>query len=137
MTRRPILVLAAMAVVFAAAAVAATLRRIIPELDIAHFNYEGEVDQVAVDEYYAWIFSGYVYSELTPWLLTAAFIAGVAALALAAYRAQHRIQVAGTRTVSAPASISARNPMTTPKSSPSSSNSSARSSRTSNVDALR
>jgi hypothetical protein len=136
-TRRPILVLSAMAVVLAALAVAATLRRIIPELDLAHFNYEGEIDQVAIDDYYRWIQSGYVYSEQTPWLLTSAVIAGVAALALAAYRAQSRIQAAGTRTVSAPASISARNPMTTPKSSPSSSNSSARSSRTSNVDAFR
>lgn len=66
-------------------------------------------------------------------LVGAGLIAGVGVLALVV-RAR---QDAGTRTVSAPASISARNPTTTPKSSPSSSNSSARSSRTSNVDALR
>jgi hypothetical protein len=66
-------------------------------------------------------------------LVGAGLIAAVGALALVVLRRQ----VAGTRTVSAPASTSARNPTTNPKSSPSSSNSSARSSRTSNVDAFR
>lgn len=136
MTRRPILALAAIAVVLAGLAVAAALRQIIPQLTLADFSYEGEVDQVAIDDYYAWLQSGWMYYDLAPWLATAALLAGVAALALAAYRAQRR-QAAGTRTVNAPASISVRNPMTTPKSSPSSSNSSARSSRTSNVDAFR
>ena len=66
-------------------------------------------------------------------LIGAGLIAGVGALALVV-RAR---QVAGTRTTSAPASTSARNPTTTPNSSPSSSNSSARSNVTSNLDALR
>jgi hypothetical protein len=136
-TRRPILALAVIAVTLAALAVAATLRQMIPQLTLADFSYEGEVDQVALEEYNAWVNSGWTYYELAPWLATAALVAAVAALALAAYRAQRRIQDAGRRTVSAPASTSVRNPITTPKSSPSSSNSSARASRTSNVDAFR
>lgn len=136
MRLRPILVLAAMSVGFAALAVAATLRQVIPQIEVVTFQFDGSDDQ-AMDEYYRWVNSGWVYYDQTRWLLMSAFIAGVAALALAAYRAQRRIQDAGTRTVSAPASTSVRNPVTTPKSSPSSSNSSARSSRTSNVDAFR
>jgi hypothetical protein len=126
-----------MSVGFAALAVAATLRQVIPQIEVVTFQFDGSDDQVAMDEYYRWVNSGWVYYDQTRWLLMSAFIAGVAALALAAYRAQRRVQDAGTRTVSAPASTSVRNPVTTPKSSPSSSNSSARSSRTSNVDAFR
>lgn len=137
MSRRPVLSLAALAVTLAALAVAATLRQVIPQLTLADFSYEGEIDQVAIDDYYAWLNSGWPYYELAPWLATAALVAAVAALALAAYRAQRRLQDAGKRTVSAPASTSVRNPITTPKSSPSSSNSSTRASFTSNVDAFR
>jgi hypothetical protein len=136
-TRRPIVVLAAMAVGFAGLAVAATLRQLIPQLDLVNFNYDGSVDQTVIDDYYRWLDSGWVYYEEVPWLVTAALITGVAALALAAYRAQSRGQDAGRRTVSDPASTSVRNPMTTPNSSPSSSNSSGRSSRTSKVDAFK
>jgi hypothetical protein len=136
-TRRPILVLAGMALVLAGLAVAATLRFIIPQVDLIEFDYSEPVDQEAIDAYYEWAFSGAVYLLQVPWLVTASVLSGVAALALAAYRAQRRIQDAGRRTVSAPASTSVRNPVTTPKSSPSSSNSSARASRTSNVDAFR
>jgi hypothetical protein len=135
--RRPIIVLAAMAVGFVGLAVAATLRQLIPQLDLVNFDYDGSVDQAVIDDYYRWLNSGWVYYDQVRWLVMAALITGVAALALAAYRAQRRIQDAGTRTVSAPASTSVRNPVTTPKSSPSSSNSSARASRTSNVDAFR
>jgi hypothetical protein len=136
-TLRPVLALAAIAVLLGGLAVASTLRHLIPQIEVVTFQFDGTDDQVAMDEYYTWVNSGWVYYQQVPWLLASALIAAVAALALAAYRAQRRIQAAGTRTVSAPASISARNPMTTPKSSPSSSNSSARSSRTSNVDAFR
>lgn len=66
-------------------------------------------------------------------LVGAGLIVGIGAVALVV----RGRQVAGTRTVSAPASTSARNPTTSPNSSPSSSNSSARSSRTSNVDAFK
>lgn len=137
MIRHPVLSLAAIAVTFTALAVAATLRQVIPQLTLADFSYEGEIDQVAIDDYYAWLNSGRTYYELAPWLATAALVAAVAALALAAYRAQLGRQAAGIRMVSAPASTSVRNPITTPKSSPSSSKSSARSSRTSNVDAFK
>jgi hypothetical protein len=92
MRLRPIIVLAAMSVGFAGLAVAATLRQVIPNLDVVEFSYEGVVDQVAIDEYYTWLQSGWVYYDQTPWLVTSAVIAGVAALALAAYRAQRRIQ---------------------------------------------
>jgi hypothetical protein len=137
MSSRPIVALAAMAVVLAGLAVAATLRWIIPQADIADFAFTGGTDQAALDEYFAWVNSGWIYYAQVPWLVLAALVAGLAALALAAYRALLRGQAAGTRTVSAPASTSVRNPTTTPNSSPSSSNSSARSSRTSNVDAFR
>jgi hypothetical protein len=136
-TRRPIVVLAAMAVGFVGLAVAATLRQLIPQLDIVNFNYDGTEDQAEIDAYYTWLNSGWVYYDQVRWLVIAALITGVAALALAAYRAQRRAQDAGRRTVSDPASTSVRNPMTTPNSSPSSSNSSGRSSRTSKVDAFK
>jgi len=137
MSSRPIVALAAIAVVLTGLAVAATLRWIIPQADIADFVFAGGTDQAALDEYFAWVNSGWIYYAQVPWLVLAALVAGLAALALAAYRVLLGPQAAGTRTVSAPASTSVRNPMTTPKSSPSSSNSSARSSRTSNVDAFK
>ncbi len=136
MRRRPIVVLTGLAVVLTGLAVAATLRWVIPQADIANFDFQG-ADQVALNEYFAWVNSGWIYYAQVPWLVIAALVAGLAALALAAYRAQLGRQLAGTRTVSALAWTSVRKPVTTPKSSPSSSNSSARSSRTSNVDALR
>lgn len=92
MTRRPILVLAVIALVLAGLAVAATLRQLIPQLTLADFSYEGEGDQVAIEEYYDWLNSGWVYYALAPWLATAALLAAVAALALAAYRGQRRIE---------------------------------------------
>lgn len=137
MSRRPIVALAAMAVVLTGLAVAATLRWVIPQADIADFVFSGTTDQAALDEYFTWVNSGWIYYAQVPWLVLAALAAGLAALALAAYRAQVERQLAGTRTVSAFASTSVRNPVTTPNSSPSSSNSSARSSRTSNVDAFK
>lgn len=137
MTRRPVLVLGILAVGFTALAVAATLRYLIPQIDVVVFDYDGATDQAAIDAYYTWLNSGWVYYDQVSWLVSAALVCGIVALALAAYRAQRRIQDAGTRTVSAPASTSVRNPVTTPKSSPSSSNSSARASPTSNVDAFR
>lgn len=87
-------------------------------------------DQEEWAQKFAWLS---VLGSVSGPFVGAGLIAGVGALALVV----RRRQVAGTRTVSAPASISVRNPVTTPNSSPSSSNSSARSNRTSNVDAFR
>lgn len=92
MTRRPILALAAIAIVLAGLAVAATLRQIIPQLTFADFGATDPTDQLAVEEYYDWLNSGWVYYQQAPWLATGALIAAVAALALAAYRAQRRIE---------------------------------------------
>jgi hypothetical protein len=92
MTRRPIVVLAAIALGLAVLAVAATLRQIIPQLTLADFGGGDPTDQVAVEAYYEWLNSGWVYYQQAPWLATGALIAAVAALALAAYRAQRRIE---------------------------------------------
>lgn len=91
MSPRPIVALAAVALVLAGLAVAATLRQIIPQLTLVEFDFSEPVDQVAVEEYYDWLNSGWIYYQQAPWLATGALIAAVAALALAAYRAQRRI----------------------------------------------
>ena len=91
--RRLIVALAAIGVALAALAVAANLRQVIPRLTLADFDDGGRIGQAAeVEEYYDWLNSGWVYYEQGPWLMTAALIAAVAALALAAYRAQRRIE---------------------------------------------
>ncbi|MGB3909768.1 MAG: hypothetical protein WBL06_04790 [Pseudolysinimonas sp.] len=92
MTWRPILALATIALVLAGLAVAATLRQIIPQLTLAEFDGGDPTDQIAVEAYYDWLNSGWVYYQQAPWLATGALIAAVAALALAAYRAQRRIE---------------------------------------------
>lgn len=135
MKLRWVLAIAGIAVLLAGLTVAAALRYLIPQVSQYENPFDGTEDQAEIDAYYQWISSAYVFSELLPWLATATLLAGIAALALAARRAQ--LQLAGIRTVSEPASTSALNPTTMPNSSPSSSNSSARSSFTSNTDALR
>ena len=51
---------------------------------------------------YEWLNSGWVYYQQAPWLATAALVSAVAALALAAYRAQRRIEdQAGSASTSA------------------------------------
>jgi hypothetical protein len=89
---RPIVALAAMALLLAGLAVAATLRQLIPQLTLAEFGGGDPTDQAAVEAYYDWLNSGWVYYQQAPWLATAALLAAVAALALAAYRAQRRIE---------------------------------------------
>jgi hypothetical protein len=133
---RWVLALVGVALLFGGLTVAAGLRYLIPIIDPPVFDYNDTAQQDALTAYQEWVSSGYPYFELLPWLATAALLAAVGALTLAAYRARGR-QVAGTRTVSDPASTSARNPTTIPNSSPSSSNSSARPSFTSNTDAFR
>lgn len=86
--RRWVVALAGIAVLFAALTVGATLRYVIPQLDPAHDTFDGTEDQAAMDAYFSWVFSGQPYIALVPWLATAALIAGVCALALAARRAQ-------------------------------------------------
>lgn len=120
MTRRPVVLLALLAVGFASLAVAATLRYLVPQIEVVSFNYNEETDQVAIDQYYAWIRSGAVYYQQAPWLVAAALIAGIAALALAAYRAQRRIELAGVRTT-APRAPTARDLSTVAKPTPTSS----------------
>jgi hypothetical protein len=91
--RQPIVALAAIAVALTSLAVAATLRQVIPRLTLAEFDDSGRIGQAAeVEEYYDWLGSGWVYYEQAPWLMTAALVAAVTALALAAYRAQRRIE---------------------------------------------
>ena len=107
MRLRPILVLAAMSVGFLALAGAATLRQVIPNIEVVTFQFDGQEDQAAMDEYYRWVNSGWVYYDQTRWLVMAAFIAGVAALALAAYRAQGRIQDQGRQSQAGSASVTA------------------------------
>jgi hypothetical protein len=100
-TRRPIVVLAAMTVVLVGLAVAAALRYLIPQIDLIEFNM-AVVDETAINEYYEWVYSGSVYFEQVPWLILAALLTGIAALALAAYRAQRRVgDQAGSASVTA------------------------------------
>ncbi len=107
-TRRAVLTLAGMAVGFVGLAVAATLRFVIPQSGLIDFDYETVVDQQAVEEYYEWAFSGYVYYDQVPWLITVAVISGVAALTLAAYRAQRRLEgQAGSASATASAACGA------------------------------
>ena len=113
MTRRWIVALAALAVALAAGAVAAALRYLIPQLDPPMFDYNDTAQQDAINAYYQWINSGYPYVQLVPWLALAALLAGIAALALAAYRARGRTAQAGSasatasRDASSAASVSA------------------------------
>ena len=128
-----IVVLSVLALTFVVAGLAALWWAGALSLELNDVGIVTEEDQGELERRYAWL--NMLLIAGGP-LVGAGLIAGIGALTLVVYRSQRR-QAAGTRTVSAPASISARNPMTTPKSSPSSSNSSARSSRTSNVDAFR
>jgi hypothetical protein len=91
-TRHPIVVLAAMTVVLVGLAAAAALRYLIPQIDLIEFNYANVVDESAINEYYEWVYSGSVYFEQVPWLILAALLTGVTALALAAHRAQRRLR---------------------------------------------
>jgi hypothetical protein len=108
---RWVLALAGIAVVLAGLTVAAALRYLIPQLSQFGNPFDGTETQAEIDAYYQWIGSGYVFSELLPWLATATLLAGVAALALAARRAQ--LQLAGSasatasRVASSAASVSA------------------------------
>lgn len=88
MRRRWIVALAVLATLLAGITVAVALRYLIPLLTPASFSYDGTEDQLEIDAYWAWINSGYPYRSMVPWLSTAALLAGVAALALAARRAQ-------------------------------------------------
>jgi hypothetical protein len=125
-----VVVLAVLALGFLAAGLAAVWFGVVGSL-----NDEG-LTSALVEEQEAWArrqaWQSVLFAVPGPFI-TAGLIAAVGALVLVV----RSRQVAGIRTVSAPASTSVRNPMTTPKSSPSSSNSSGRSSRTSNVDAFR
>jgi len=109
---RWVLALAGLAVLFGALAVAAGLRYLIPMVDPPMFDYNDTAQQDAITAYQEWVSSGYPYFELLPWLATAALLAAVAALALAAYRARGR-QLAGSasatasRVASSAASVSA------------------------------
>jgi ABC-type multidrug transport system permease subunit len=85
---RWVLALAGVAGVFAALTIAAALRYVIPILQQSSLQFDGTEDQETIDAYFAAMQSGYVFSTLIPWLATAAVVAGVAALALAARRAQ-------------------------------------------------
>lgn len=85
--------------VFAGLTVAAALRYLIPMLSQFDNPFDGTEDQAEIDAYYRWINSGYMFSELLPWLATATLLAAVAALALAARRAQ--LQVAGSASATA------------------------------------
>jgi hypothetical protein len=88
MRRRWIVLLAGIAVLLAALTVGAALRYLIPQLTSASFRYDGTEDQFEIDQYWLWINSGWPFYSMVPWLATAALLAGVAALALGARRAQ-------------------------------------------------
>lgn len=96
---------------FAGLTIAAALRYLIPMLSQLGNPFDGTEDQAEIDAYYAWLYSGEVFRQLLPWLAMAALLAGVAALALAARRAQ--LQLAGSasataaREASSAASVSA------------------------------
>jgi hypothetical protein len=125
-----IVVLGALALTFTVTGFAALWWASALSLEINGVGFTAEDDQEAWELRFAWL---NMLNIAGGPLVGAGLVAAVGALALVVLRRQ----VAGTRTVSAPASTSVRNPMTSPKSSPSSSNSSARSRRTSNVDAFR
>lgn len=135
MRRRSVVLIAALAALLAAGAVAAAFGSGVLQLESMAYQWTGDETQEQMDEMNRASQFAWRLAETFPWISLAALLAGVAALALAARRAQ--LQLAGIRTVSEPASTSALNPTTMPNSSPSSSNSSARSSFTSNTDALR
>lgn len=133
MIRRGVVALAVMALVLAAAAIGSALSYAVPWVNAMNYGMAGSGNLTAMDEAWKEVNAAMPFFVIAPWVATAALVVGVAALALAARGAQ----LSGTRTVSAPASTTARNPTTIPKSSPSSSNSSARSSLMSNTDAFR
>lgn len=86
-TRRWIVVLTAVAVVFVAAAIRAGA--IYVETSVAQRSgITGEASQADFEAFIAMIQTAYLYYELLPWLATAALLAGITALALAARRAQ-------------------------------------------------
>lgn len=84
--RRWIVALAGAAVLLAGLTVGAALRYLIPQLAV--LNPVSFEDQSEVDAYWEWVNSGWPFYAMVPWLATAALIAGVAALALGARRAQ-------------------------------------------------
>jgi hypothetical protein len=88
MRRRWIVLLAGVAVLLAALTAGAALRYLIPQLTAASFRYDEIENQFEIDQYWLWINSGWPFYSMVPWLATAALLAGVAALALAARRAQ-------------------------------------------------
>lgn len=88
MTRRWIVAASGLAVLLAGLAVGAGLRYLIPQVDSASVVFDGTQDQIDMEAYYQWINSGWPYYSMVPWLTTAALLAGVTALALAARRAQ-------------------------------------------------
>jgi hypothetical protein len=107
--RRWIVILAATATLVGGVTVAAALRYLIPQLTMADFRFDGTENQVDIDAYYMWINSGWPYYSMVPWLATVSLLAGVAALALAARRAQLAGSASATasRDASSAASVSA------------------------------
>jgi len=107
---RWVLAPAGIAVVMAGLAVGATARYLVPQLQSAAFTFDGTEDQAEMDAYFAWVNSGWPYYTMVPWLATAALLAVVAALALAARRAQLQAGSASataSRDASSAASVSA------------------------------
>lgn len=111
MRRRGVLALGGVAVLMALLAVGAVARYLLPQLQASEFAFDGTEDQAEMEAYYAWINSGWPFYSMVPWLVLAALLAAVAALALAARRAQ--LQLAGSasatasRVASSAASVSA------------------------------
>lgn len=88
MRRRGVLALAGIALVLAGLAVGAAARYLIPQLSSSQMLFDETADPAAMQAYYEWVNSGWPYLMVLPWLVLAALLAAVGALALAARRAQ-------------------------------------------------
>lgn len=111
MKLRWVLALGGVAVVMVLLAVGAAARYLVPQLQSMEVTFDGTEDQAEMDAYYSWVNSGWPFYSMVPWLVLAALLAAVGALALAARRAQ--LQLAGSasatasRVASSAASVSA------------------------------
>jgi hypothetical protein len=86
--RRWIVGLAALAMLLGGATVAAAARYLLPRFSSGPFTAETTDSAFEWEAFRAWLNSAHPYGMLLPWLASAALLAAVAALALAARRAQ-------------------------------------------------
>jgi hypothetical protein len=86
--RRWIVGLAALATLIAGVTVAAAARSLLPRFSSGSFTAETTDSAAEWEAFRVWLDSGHPYGSMLPWLASAALLTAVAALALAARRAQ-------------------------------------------------